>query len=196
MTEETTMFDFSFYYDRIANVVEADCKVMEIGVADGASALYLAKKIKEKNIGFKLYMVENFDYGGYIQMKILYQNIIKSGLGEHIEVVPKPSLEAVKDFNDNYLQFCFIDSSHTYPETRDEIRAWFPKIQDRFYLSGHDYNTPDVKKSVHECVNEYVTRAPLPDGQTFKPEKILNIYDTTNGYGIYEIKKDWYIKLK
>ena len=47
---ETLMFDFYDFYDRIAKELPNDCKVCEVGVADGISALYLAKKLNELGI--------------------------------------------------------------------------------------------------------------------------------------------------
>ena len=191
------MFDFSHYYDWIAEWLPPGCRVAEIGIADGDSVIHLAKRLLQHNKTFKIYAVDNMQYGGYIQMKTIYENLIKHGVAQYVEVIPKDSLEAAKDFNDGYLDFCFIDSSHEYLQTKKEIPVWYDKVKDLGLLSGHDvflYDT--VMKAVLETVPEYITREPLPDGQIFEPEKILHFFNTSSGYGIYEIKKDWYIKLK
>ena len=165
-----------------------------MGVANGDSAIYLAQEINRLGKKFKLYMVDNMDYGGYLQMKTIYQNIIKSGLGEFIEVVPFESLEAVKLFNDGYLDFCYIDSSHTYEETKKEIKAWYPKVKDENILAGHDYNAPEVMRAVDEVIPKVFLRDEL-NGQTFNPEDILHSEDTLNSWGLWWFKKQWYLKL-
>jgi hypothetical protein len=134
------------------------------------------------------------DYGGYLQMKTIYQNIIKSGLGEFIEVVPFASLEAVKLFNDGYLDFCFIDSSHTYDDTKKEIKAWYPKVKDESILAGHDYNASDVRKAVDEIVPKAFVRDDVNE-QSFNPEIVLHSEDTLNEWGLWWFKKQWYLKL-
>lgn len=103
----TLMFDYSQYYQRIADELPSGCNVVEVGCADGISAIYLAQELHKRNKTFKLYMIDNMDYGKYEQMKTIYTNIIKSGLGEYIEVIPKDSVTASKDFNDGILIFYF-----------------------------------------------------------------------------------------
>ena len=68
----TRMFDFDDFYDQIARELPDDCRVCEVGVADGDSAIFLAQKLIQYNKNFKLYMVDNMDYGGFIQMKTIY----------------------------------------------------------------------------------------------------------------------------
>jgi cephalosporin hydroxylase len=188
------MFDFPHFYQRIAKELPDNCKVLECGVADGDSALFLAQELNRLGKKFKLYMVDNMDYGRYLQMKKIYENIIKSGLGEFIEVVPFASLEAANLFNDGYLDFCYIDSSHEYEETKKEIRAWYPKVKDECILAGHDYNADEVRRAVEEVVPKVFVRDNLGD-RSFNPENVLQSEDTLNNFGVWFFKKQWYLKL-
>ena len=188
------MFDFPHFYQRIAKELPDNCKVLECGVADGDSALFLAQELNRLGKKFKLYMVDNMDYGRYLQMKKIYENIIKSGLGEFIEVVPFASLEAVNLFNDGYLDFCYIDSSHEYEETKKEIRAWYPKVKDECILAGHDYNADEVRRAVEEVVPKVFVRDDIGD-RSFNPENVLQSEDTLNNFGVWFFKKQWYLKL-
>ncbi len=189
------MFDFFLYYNRIAEEMPNECNLCEIGLADGDSMLYLAKRLHELGKIFKIYGVDSMDYGSFEQMKKIYTNIIKSGLGEFIEIIPKESLEAAKDFNDGFLDFIFIDSSHRYEPTKAEIRAWYPKLKDERLLAGHDYRTPEVSKAVTETIPLYVTRTDIPD-RIFEAERfLLDEVPTDRGYGIWECRKDFYKKL-
>lgn len=191
---ETLMFDFSHFYDRIAKELPNDCKVCEVGVANADSALYLAERLHYYGKKFKLYMVDSMDYGGYIQLCTIYQNIIKSGLGEYIEVIPKESLEAAKDFNDGYLDFIYIDSSHTYEGTKAEIPVWYAKLKDECILAGHDWNAEEVKKAVEEIVPKTFLRTDIQD-RNFDVEKVLHSEETTKGWGVWWFRKQWYLKL-
>ena len=192
----TLMFGYSQYYQRIADELPSGCNVVEVGCADGISAIYLAQELHKRNKTFKLYMIDNMDYGKYEQMKTIYTNIIKSGLGEYIEVIPKDSVTASKDFNDGYIDFLFLDSSHEYQETKDSIHAWFPKIKDGCILSGHDFiGHPEVYKAVTETIPLFVTRNDIPD-RVFDAERfLLDEVKTDRGYGIWECRKDFYKKL-
>ena len=192
---EYIMFDFKDFYDRIAEELPNDCKVLEVGVADGDSSLYLAWRLNELGKKFTLYMVDDMSYGNYIQLCTIYENIIRSGLGSNIKVIPKDSIKASYDFNDGYLDFIFLDSSHQYKETKDSIQKWYPKLKDEGIFSGHDYYLyGGVKDAVDELIPTEFTRTDIPNRE-FEPEKILNVEETKNGFGLFWFKKQWYLQL-
>lgn len=199
----TEMFDFADFYDKVVvdvckDVTSDRISLVEVGVANGDSALYLAAKMKETGRNFKLYMVDNLDYGGVLQLKNIYENIIKSGLGEHIEVIPFGSLKAAKMFNGSSIDFCFLDSSHEYKETKQSIKNWYDKLLDGGILSGHDFISHDgVNKAVQELLPYTITRKTIDEPthfQEFEPEPFLQIENTTNGNGIWKVVKNFYFK--
>lgn len=192
---ELIMFDFQQYYNRIAEEMPSDCRILECGVANADSALYLAKRLAAHNKTFTLYMVDSLDYGGYFQLCTIYENIIKSGLGECIKVIPKESIIASNDFNDGFLDFIFIDSSHTYEGTKAELSKWYPKVKDGGIFAGHDFKAPEVYKAVTETIPLFITRTDIPD-RIFDAERfLLDEVPTDRGYGIWECRKDFYKKL-
>jgi cephalosporin hydroxylase len=197
---EHTMFDFSFFYDRVAKELPDNSIVCEVGVADGNSALYLANKINSLGKSFKLYMVDNMDYGKYFQMKTIYENIIKSGLGKYIEVVPTDSVKASKMFNGDSLDFVYLDSSHQYKPTLKEIKAWYPKLRDGALLSGHDFyskENPGVQKAVKELLPEIIKRPDINEAdhhQEFLPHQFLNVENTPLNLGVWYATKTFYFK--
>jgi len=186
------MFDFPGFYERMADQMPDDCRLCEIGVADGVSAIYLAKELALRNKNFKLYMVDNMSYGGFIQQKTIYENIIKSGLGKYIEVIPYDSVTASKLFNDGFLDFIFLDSSHEYDETKESIKAWYPKLKDGGIFAGHDYfEYPTVMLAVDELIPREFTREQIND-DPYEPEQMLFIEGSDRGYGIWHCTKDFY----
>lgn len=193
------MFDFAPYYSKIANELPDNCRIVEVGVANGDSALYLASAMYNLEKKFELFLVDNMAYGGMKQLNDLWRAVANTGLHKSITIIPEDSVEASKMFNDNSLHFVFIDSSHEYQETKDSIKAWMPKLYDGFKLAGHDYDLyPEVRRAVNELVPMEFLRAPIlteTHKQFFRPHKLLNIIGTDDGYGIWEFKKDFYIKL-
>ncbi len=190
---ESIMFDFKDWYDRVADWLPDDCIVCEIGVADGISALYLAQRLNDLGKKFKLYMVDNMDYGGYDQLVKIYENIIESGLGHSIVVLPVDSVNASKRFNDNSLHFVFLDASHLYPETKESIISWTPKIIDDWYMSGHDYF--EYRDGVGRAVDEIIPVEIMVEGFE-SPQKLLQIENTSRGCGIFYFQKKNYPQLK
>lgn len=174
------MFDFREYYDRVAEQLPYDTKIAEVGVGDGASAIYLAEKLHSLNKSFHLRMIDNLDYGKTDQLKTIMDNVRGSGLSDYIEIVPIDSLNASLKYPDNYFDFVFIDSGHTYELTKAEIRLWIRKVKDGGILAGHDYEGhAEVKQAVDETV-------------------LYGLYycSTEKGYGVWEILKNSELRIK
>lgn len=53
------------------------------------------------------------------------------------------SLEAVKIFANNTLDFVHIDGDHSYESVRADILAWYPKLKSGGILAGHDIVCPN-----------------------------------------------------
>jgi len=54
-------------------------------------------------------------------------------------LIKKKSMDAVKTFADNSLDFVYIDSNHTYEYTLQDITEWSKKVRSGGIISGHDY---------------------------------------------------------
>jgi hypothetical protein len=50
-----------------------------------------------------------------------------------------PSLEAAEHFEDESLDFVFLDAGHDYQSISADIDAWLPKVIPGGTLAGHDY---------------------------------------------------------
>jgi cephalosporin hydroxylase len=170
------MFDFKVYYETVAAAMPDNCRVVECGLADGASAIYLAEAIL--NLGKRIerfVMVDSLDYGGAKQRHTIMSHIIKSGLGSIVEFWDMSSLDASCQFNDGYLHHVFLDSSHLYQQTKAEIRCWYPKLLHNYFLSGHDYTAhAEVKQAVDELI----------------PAEKLQVFLTAQRFDVWGIKKN------
>jgi cephalosporin hydroxylase len=171
------MCDFKHFYRSIAEKLPDNCRVVEVGVADGHSAIFLAEALANMNKAFHLYMIDSLAYGGTDQANTIIKNIVKSGLGENITFMQTSSLDASCRWPDNWAHFVFLDSSHTYEQTKAEARQWYRKVMFGHVLAGHDYNI-DAGKPVYDAVNEVFT------GIQFQN------HITEKGLGVWSIKKD------
>lgn len=64
------------------------------------------------------------------------------------------SFVAAKNFEENSIDFCFIDANHAYEFVSKDIAAYLPKMKKGGYLSGHDWSDDGVKKAVREAFGE------------------------------------------
>ncbi len=187
------MCDFETFYGRIAIELPDNCNIVEVGVADGYSALMLAYKLTMLGKKFRLTMIDNCDYGRGDQANTIMKNIINSGLGESINFIQAGSLDTSCKFNDGSLDFVFIDASHKYEETKADIRLWYRKVVDGGILAGHDYSSPE-NEGVGRAVNEVIPDKVLKINESI-PHLVLRLEPTDKGLGVWWVRKDWQVKI-
>ncbi len=186
------MFDFAGYYDILVGKLPNFCRIAEVGVANGKSAIYMAEKLYELGKDFEFYFIDNLDYGGAKQATEIVKNISKTPFAEKITFLPVGSLDAAASFNDQFFDAVFLDSSHEYKQTKAELLLWWLKVKDNGYLSGHDYHLyEDIRRAIAELVPLMMVKT-TEVGQYLS----LEIFDTEKNYGVFQIRKNWQAKLK
>jgi len=134
-------------------------KGAEIGVLKGWYSKWLCVKVK----GLKLYLIDPYiyykEYSEQRKQKDLdsYEAEARNRLAKfNVEFVKKTSMEAIKDFLDERLDFVFIDANHDYKWVSEDIREWSKKVRKGGIVSGHDYSDHhlDVKRAVNEWVKD------------------------------------------
>jgi len=73
-----------------------------------------------------------------------------SGETDRGTIIEKDSNEAVKDFEDNSLDFVFLDSYLDYGQALDDLNTWYSKVKVGGLFSGHDWNSPQVQEAVYK----------------------------------------------
>jgi len=160
------------FHDLPALFKEMGFKVgVEIGVARGFYSKWLLHGIPE----LKLYLVDPWlSYDEYVEhhdqegQKILDDCLKKTQerlAGRNVEFIRKTSMEAVKDFEDEGLDFVFIDGNHSFEYVVEDIAQWSKKVKKGGIIAGHDYwNSID--------------RAGWPDGSKLEngtPKEIMKL---------------------
>ena len=72
-----------------------------------------------------------------------------------IDMYHMSSSDASKKFDDNSLQFVFIDAEHTYSGAMSDIKLWLPKIKSNGFIGGDDIGRHGVLKAVEETFDTY-----------------------------------------
>ena len=62
-----------------------------------------------------------------------------SKYGERSRIIKKTTFDAVKDFEDNSLDFVYIDASHRFSGVALDLIQWYPKVRPGGIFAGHDY---------------------------------------------------------
>lgn len=134
---------------------------VEIGVWKGKSTIYMAEKIMETRKNIQLWAVDIFEGNtgmangqdkipGNI-LQVYYKNI--EPVKEYIHTIVGNSTEVHSQFQDENIDFIFIDGDHRYEAVKKDLKGWFPKLKIGGVIAGHDYNEPSC--GVRQAVDEF-----------------------------------------
>lgn len=161
-------FSYPNLYNKVVKHFPSGSKFVEVGSWKGMSSLYMATEIinSGKNIDFCCVDTwqGSLEHDGFENMETLYDIFLTNmkPVENYYSHIKNTSLESSKLFEDDSLDFVFIDASHEYEDVKNDILAWLPKVKDGGILAGHDYyvNTdwfPGVKKAVNEIFDCFET---------------------------------------
>jgi hypothetical protein len=139
-----------------------------VGVEVGVEQGFFSEVLCKANPDMKLYSVDAWSaYPGFHD----YTENDKDALDEHheeaktrlaqynCEIINKFSMDAVKDFKDESIDFVYIDANHEIPWCLEDIFWWSKKVRIGGIVAGHDYykSTRGRKSKCHVwyAVNMY-----------------------------------------
>lgn len=125
----------------------------EIGTEQGE----YAETIMKANRFLQLNCIDAWQvYKGYRdhtrQEKLdFYFQLTKKRLEKYTNVIffREFSLDALKHFNDESLDFVYIDANHDFMHVANDVHFWSRKVRKGGIVAGHDYYKDDRYKHVH-----------------------------------------------
>jgi FkbM family methyltransferase len=138
---------------------------VEVGVEQGDFSELICRREKVK----KLYSIDAWKaYKGYrdhtSQKKLdRFYEISQKKLEPYSKcfIMRQFSLEAVKNFMDEFLDFVYLDANHGYQYVYQDLSAWSKKVKKGGIVSGHDYikrKGQDQYYAVIPAVNDFVRK--------------------------------------
>jgi len=119
----------------------------EIGVADGQNASQILQNLDIQT----LYLIDPYCHYNNLKYHGVYETdehalrdkaTAKERLkkyGYDIFWINQKSEDAVKYFDNQSLDFVYIDSNHRYEYVKQDILLWIPKVKIGGQLAGHDW---------------------------------------------------------
>jgi len=163
----------------------------EIGVAKGRFSKWLCIKMRKNKL--KLFLVDPYlIYDKYIEAvykttkeleDYTYEEAKKRLAKFNCEFIRKKSMDAVKDFNDNSLDFVFIYGNHTFEYVINDIAEWSKKVKPGGIISGHDYYRSIELKKLEYIEN--LTRT--------ERIKIIQVKDAVDGWTLANQINPWFV---
>jgi len=153
-------FTFPGLYSYVVEQFD-NAKFVEIGAWLGRSTSYLAVEIVNSNKNIEFYSVDTWEgspeHGDdpLLQNDGLWKSFLENtkSVSSYIKPLRMTSVEASKQFEDNSLDFIFIDGAHGYEYVKEDIEHWFPKLKKHGIIAGHDYDAG--WEGVNRAVNEW-----------------------------------------
>lgn len=130
---------------------------VELGSWTGRSAAYCIVELTNRDKLGNFYCVDT--WGG--ETGIAYDQHVVKNMKEIFEQNLKPvitditmlsmlSWEAAEKFEDNSVDFCYVDAGHSYEAVTKDLTAWWPKIKPGSDFAGDDYTKgyPGLQQAV------------------------------------------------
>jgi predicted O-methyltransferase YrrM len=155
-------FNFQNIYSNVVNKFDNNSHFVEVGSWKGMSACYMAVEIINSGKNIKFDCVDTWDYvesSSEIE-KSEFDNLFEvfnsniEPVKDVINIIKSLSWDGAKNYEDNSLDFIFIDAGHDYESVTKDITNWFPKLKIGGLIAGHDYHHLPVNKAVNDFFGE------------------------------------------
>lgn len=93
-----------------------------------------------------------------------YETIMKKNMhrfGDRFEHIKKSSHDCADMFEDESLDFIFIDSIQLIEHLGVEFNLWYPKVKKDAYIFGHDSMSESVNVALKKFRTEHKIRIPI-----------------------------------
>ena len=109
-------------------------------------------------------------------------------------MVRKKSPLAANDFENESLDFIYLDANLKYSFVKSDIEAWFPKIRTGGIISGHDYfnNWDDITDMAPNGIDKYVFNAEGIKLAAFGVKPAVNEFCAQNNYNLQTTRYEWF----
>ncbi len=130
-------------------------KGVEVGVDRG----YFSEVLCKDNPNLELSCVDPWKRGAFpegnpyrVDQKYhdeCYKESVKRLAPYNTTIIKKTSMDALEDFEDNSLDFVYIDANHDFVNFIQDLHYWIKKVRHGGIVSGHDFAYYSYKKFNH-----------------------------------------------
>ncbi len=164
-------FDYEECFQIAVDTCPENGKIVELGCWKGKSSSFLITEALKSGKNIDLNFVDTWagspehldpSEGAYEEglvedpdfvYKIFQDNINKIDYPKNI--LRMHTFKASKLFENNSIDFLFIDTAHEFKHVEKEISLWYPKVKSGGIIAGHDYFYPGVMRAVKDFSRKY-----------------------------------------
>ena len=130
------------------------------GVEIGTNTGWSARCWCQRNHGMHLTCVDPYSTysarGSQKKQDSNYEKALAALKPYNAEIIRECSLDVVDSFEDDELDFVYIDGDHTFDPVMQDLIRWAPKVQENGLIMLHDYCV-FTHAGIIEAVNAYTT---------------------------------------
>lgn len=143
--------------NKLLDFLPKNAVVAELGVDSGDFSFFILKKTAPK----KLHLIDAWNTDRYNEGKkesviARFEKEIKNNL---LEINIGYSTQVLEKFEDNYFDWIYVDTDHSYDTTKKELQIASRKVKNSGLICGHDYYMGNwisgYKYGVIEAVHEF-----------------------------------------
>lgn len=115
--------------------------VAEVGVAFADFTL----EIRKRTSPHKLHLIDMWGLERYSEGFVKVSNMFNDSIQEGtVEINRGMSTDVLRGFSDNYFDWVYIDTDHSYKLTSEELRVCNKKVKSSGRILGHDFTSGNV----------------------------------------------------
>jgi len=148
------------YRDAVANAQDG-ALFCEVGSWKGRSAAFMGVEIANSGKAITLYCVDHWKGSDEPEHKAdpdrkrlftVFKDNIAPLIKAHVQIKPvrSDSAQASHLFEDESVDFVWIDAGHDYDSVLEDIEAWWPKVKQGGTMGGDDLPMEGVNRAVYE----------------------------------------------
>lgn len=155
-------FDYEEIYQDMVSKAADVAHFVEVGVHLGKSAAFMAVEIANSGKQITFDCIDPWDgrnengHGYHNSLDNFLENM--APVASRFNAIQDASPDAANRYQDNSLDFVWIDAIHLYDAVKADIEAWLPKVKQGGYIGGHDYavdHSNGIERAVKELLPEH-----------------------------------------
>jgi hypothetical protein len=155
--------DFKKIYRQQVKDAQDGAHFVEVGAWLGKSTACMAVEIINSDKKIQFDVIDTWKGSkehkkfAVVKKDTLYKDFLKNmkPVKKQINPIRTTSIEASKLYEDESLDFVFIDASHEYKHVKEDIKHWLPKVKKGGTFGGDDIRWESVQKAVGELLPGY-----------------------------------------
>lgn len=119
---------------------------VELGVDQGEFSRFVIDQLQAKrHFMVDTWATERFNEAKMNEVEQKFADEINLGKAK---IIREESINAATLFSNSSVDFCYVDTDHSYAQTYAELLAWAPKIASGGVLAGDDFSVGNPKSGI------------------------------------------------